>query len=85
MNKLSNKRRTQVVKALCESSSIRSTARMCGVAINTVVKLLTELGSVCLDYQDTTMRNLQCQRLQCDEIWSFVYSKARNVPDAGCA
>lgn len=54
---------------------------MTGVAINTVVKLLTELGSVCLDYQDATMRNLTCQRLQCDEIWSFVYAKAKNVPE----
>jgi len=80
MNVLSLERRTQVVKALCEGSSIRATARMCDVAINTVVKLLMELGSACLDYQDTNMRNLPCQRLQCDEIWSFVYSKAKNVP-----
>ena len=26
------------------------------------------------------MHGLQCKRLQCDEIWSFVYSKAKNVP-----
>jgi IS1 family transposase len=53
---------------------------MTGVAVNTVVKLLTELGSACLDYQDKVMRNLTCQKLQCDEIWSFVYAKAKNVP-----
>ena len=53
---------------------------MTGVSINTVVKLLTDLGSACLDYQDKVMRNLTCQKLQCDEIWSFVYSKAKNVP-----
>lgn len=53
---------------------------MTGAAVNTVVKLLTELGSACLDYQDATMRNLPCKRLQCDEIWSFVYSKAKNIP-----
>lgn len=47
-----------------------------------MVKLLTELGSVCLDYQDEKMQNLTCQRLQCDEIWSFVYSKSKNVPSA---
>jgi len=80
MNKLSIEHRTQVVKVLCEGNSIRATARICGVAINTVVKLLTELGSACLDYQDANMRNLPCQRLQCDEVWSFVYSKAKNVP-----
>ncbi len=54
---------------------------MTGVAINTVVKLLVELGSACLDYQDAHMRHLSCKRLQADEIWSFVYSKAKNVPE----
>ena len=80
MNRLSLERRTQVVKALCEGNSIRGTARMCGVAINTVVKLLTELGSACLDFQDSVMWDLPCKRLQCDEVWSFVYAKAKNVP-----
>ena len=55
---------------------------MTDVAINTVVKLLQDLGSACLDYQDEALRDLPCKRLQCDEIWSFVYSKAKNVPDA---
>lgn len=82
MNKLNPERRIQVVKALCEGNSIRSTARMTGVAINTVVKLLTELGTVCEDYQDEVMHDLPCQRIQCDEIWSFVYAKQKNVPEA---
>lgn len=80
MNKLPSARQVQVVSALCEGNSIRSTARMTGVAINTVVKLLQDIGSTCLDYQDARMRNLRCKRLQCDEIWSFVYAKAKNVP-----
>ena len=80
MNRLSMTRRSQIVKALVEGNSIRSTARMTGVAINTVVKLLIHLGSVCLDNQDALMRDLPCKRLQCDEIWSFVYAKAKNVP-----
>ena len=53
---------------------------MTGVAINTVVKLLRDLGSVCLDYQDKVMRELPCKRLEAGEIRSFVYSKAKNVP-----
>ncbi len=80
MNVLTTERRVQVIKALIEGSSIRSTVRMTGVAKNTIVKLLAELGAACLDYQDVTMKNLPCQRLQCDEIWSFVYAKAKNVP-----
>lgn len=27
------------------------------------------------------MRNLPCKRIQCDEIWSFCYSKQSNVPE----
>src|SRR5438105_3359851 len=80
MNQLSTARRVQVVKSLCEGCSIRATSRMTGVAINTVVKLLLDLGAACLDYQDATMRDLPCRRLQCDEVWSFVYAKAKNVP-----
>jgi IS1 family transposase len=81
MNKLSLDRQVQIIKVLCEGNSIRSTARITDTAINTVVKLLRAIGSVCLDYQDKTMHNLPSKKLQCDEIWSFVYSKAKNVPD----
>ncbi|MBI4297662.1 MAG: IS1 family transposase [Chloroflexi bacterium] len=80
MNKLNSERQAQVVKALCEGNSIRSTARMTGVAINTVVKLLTDLGPACLAYQDEVMHDLKLRRVQCDEIWSFVYAKEKNVP-----
>lgn len=80
MNKLSVGRRVQIVKALCEGNSIRATARLSGVAINTVVKLLTELGTACQQYQDTHMQNLLCNQIQCDEIWSFCYAKQKNVP-----
>jgi IS1 family transposase len=81
MNKLSLDRQAQIIKVLCEGNSIRSTARITGAAVNTVVKLLKEVGVACLDYQDGVMQNLPCKKLQCDEIWSFVYSKAKNVPD----
>jgi IS1 family transposase len=80
MNKLNLERKAQVIKVLCEGNSIRSTARITDTAINTVVKILREVGKACLEYQDKTMRDLPCQKLQCDEIWSFVYSKAKNVP-----
>jgi hypothetical protein len=53
---------------------------MSGVSLNTVTKLLVDLGTVCSIHQDHAMRNLGCERLQVDEIWSFVYSKQKNVP-----
>lgn len=79
MNRLDSNRRAQVVRCLVEGNSIRSTVRMTGVAKNTVAKLLVELGDVCMKFMDETMRNLPCQRLQADEIWSFVGCKQKNV------
>ena len=81
MNKLNPDRKAQIIKVLCEGNSIRSTARITNTAINTVVKLLREVGAACLAYQYQNMRNLSCQKLQVDEIWSFVYAKAKNVPE----
>lgn len=80
MNRLSTERRGQVVACLVEGMSIRATVRVTGVAKNTVVKLLADLGQACSNYQDKTRRNLSCSRFECDEIWSFVYAKAKNVP-----
>jgi IS1 family transposase len=80
MNKLTNAKRAAVVAALVEGNSIRSTVRMTGVAKNTVVKLLADLGAACAKFHDETVRNVNAKRVQCDEIWSFVYAKAKNVP-----
>jgi hypothetical protein len=80
MNKLSNEKRTQIITALVEGNSIASTRRMTGVAKLTVLSLLAEVGTACSAFQDRWLRNLDCKRVQVDEIWSFVYSKAKNVP-----
>ena len=81
MNKISLERKAEIIRVLCEGNSIRSTARITDTAINTVIKLLREVGMACLGYQDKAMHNLTCQKLQCDEIWSFVYAKDKNVPN----
>jgi IS1 family transposase len=81
MNKLDPKRQAQVIAALVEGNSIRAAVRMTGVAKNTIVKLLVDVGKACAEYQDKTLRNLPCQKVQCDEIWSFCYSKEKNVPE----
>lgn len=81
MNRLGTARRTAVVKCLIEGMSIRSTVRITGVAKNTVAKLLVELGAACTVYMDGAMRELPCKRIQCDEIWSFVYAKEKNVTE----
>jgi len=69
------------VACLVEGNSIRATCRMTGAAKGTVLKLLTDLGCACREYQDRVLRDLPCKRVQCDEIWSFCYAKAKNIPE----
>ncbi len=59
---------------------MRSTSRMAGVSLNTTTKLLIDAGEACARYQYDVMKNLDCKRLQIDEIWSFCYAKQKNVP-----
>ncbi len=80
MNQLNAAKRSQVVAALVEGNSIRAVVRMTGIAKNTVVKLLAEIGTACEQYQNRMLRNLPCKRIQCDEIWQFCYAKQKNVP-----
>ena len=80
MNKLNRERQIQVVKALVEGNGINGIVRMTGVAKNTVLKLLSDLGYACLKYQNEHLRNLKLSQLQCDEIWEFCYAKEKNVP-----
>jgi hypothetical protein len=55
--------------------------RVTGVPKNTIVKLLAELGEAVADYMDVAFRNLDLDRIECDEIWSFCYAKQKNVPE----
>ena len=80
MNRLNQSKRAQIITCLVEGNSLRSTARMCDAAFNTVLKLLPEIGTACEDYQRRVLVNLPCKRIQCDEIWSFCYAKQKNVP-----
>src|SRR6266498_2644136 len=81
MNRLSMDKRVQVISALVEGCSVRSTSRLTGVAKGTILRLLADVGTACQEYQDRMVRGLSCKRIQCDEIWSFVYAKAKNVPE----
>jgi IS1 family transposase len=81
MNRLSTKQRAQIIAALVEGNSLRATCRMTGAAKGTVLKLLADVGKACAEYQDKVFRNLKCKRIQCDEIWSFCYAKADNLPE----
>ena len=79
MRKLSIERRAQIISALVEGNSIRSICRMTGSAKRTITRLLVELGAACYEYQHRAFQKLHCQRIQVDEIWSFIACKERNI------
>jgi IS1 family transposase len=79
VNKLPLATRVQILSLLCEGSSMRSTSRVCDVSINTVAKLLSDAGEACAAFHWDTVRGVKARRVQCDEIWSFVHAKDKNV------
>ena len=85
MNHLSTEKRMAVLMCLVEGCSLRATARMTGVAKDTVVRVLVQAGQVCFDFQDEALTDLPCRKLQADEIWSFVYAKRKSLPYAVAA
>jgi IS1 family transposase len=83
MRKLSRDKRVAVLSALTEGTSIRATCRMCGVSKLTVLRLLADVGQLCADFHDLTVRGLTCRRVQADEIWSFVGCKEKRKVRGG--
>src|ERR1700730_550937 len=79
MNRLPVEKRAAILGMLVEGNSLRATSRLADVSINTVTKLLVELGAACAEYHYENVRKVRVRRLQCDEIWSFVGAKAKNV------
>src|SRR5208283_5499048 len=79
MNRLNTAKRAQVIAALVEGNSINATCRMLGVGKHTVLRLLEDAGCACAAYHHEHVRNVRVRRLQCDEIWSFVGAKRKNV------
>jgi len=79
VNQLNTSRRAQIIAALIEGNSINATCRMLGVGKHTILRLLEDAGCACAAYHDTNVRNLRVTRAQCDEVWSFIYAKQKNV------
>lgn len=75
MNQLSTTARSQIIRCLVEGNGIRATSRLTERNPETILKLLVEMGAAAWEFQDTALRKLDCKRVQCDEIWSFIGCK----------
>ena len=85
MYKLPTATRVQILNTLCEGSSLRAVSRVTGASTTTVLKLLVDAGLACARFHDEAVRGVKARRIQCDEIWSFCYAKAKNVATAKAA
>lgn len=79
MNKLPFAKRIQIVQLLVQGNSLRATSRIADVSINTVTKLLIDIGTACQEFHHMTVVNIKSHLIQCDEIWSFACAKTGNV------
>lgn len=79
MNRLPLARQTQIIAGLVEGNSIRSMERMTNTHRDTIMRLMVRVGEGCAKLMDEEMRDLECRRLQCDEIWAYVGKKQRQV------
>jgi IS1 family transposase len=79
MYKISTEKRVAVIAALVEGNSVRSTSRMTGVAKGTILRLIEEVGTACANYLNVAIRNVRAERIQIDEIWSFVGCKEKHA------
>src|SRR6266851_3532648 len=79
MNRLPLAKRAAILGLLVEGNSLRATSRLADVSINTVTKLLVDLGAACSEYHHKNVRRVRVRRLQVDEIWAFIGAKQKHV------
>ena len=79
MNVLPFEKQVQVISALTEGCSIRSTERLTGANRNTVMSLGVRVGDGCERLHDRLMRDLNVGIIECDEQWDFIAKKQKRV------
>jgi IS1 family transposase len=75
MNRLKPEKQIAVLSMLVEGNSVRSTERVTGIHRDTIIRLMVRVGSQCERFMQETMTDLDCSRLELDEIWTFCRKK----------
>jgi IS1 family transposase len=81
MNRLPIDKKVQIIHQLLEGSSIRSTSRLLDVTPNTVLRVFKDVARACSTFHNHHVRNLSCERIEADEVWSFVQKKQKRVTE----
>jgi len=88
MNTLSRDQQVAIIAALTEGCSIRSVERLTGVHRDTIMRLSVRVGMGAARLHNRIMHSLRVNRIEMDEVWSYVGKKRRQVtkddgPDVG--
>lgn len=79
MNILDKGKQIEIIAALCEGVGIRATARLTNTNRKTVARLALQVGIGAAEFHDRTMNGVRVNRLELDELWSFVAKKQARV------
>jgi IS1 family transposase len=79
MNVLPIEKQAQILNALVEGCSVRSTARLVGVEHKTVLRVLLRAGERCQRLLDEKMRNIHARYIQVDEMHGYVQVRQKNL------
>jgi IS1 family transposase len=82
MNQLPESKRIQILSCLTEGMAVRATARVTGTSKGAVLRLIAEVGPACEDFHHRFVHDVNCKRLELDELHQFVYGKSRCLPPA---
>lgn len=80
MNRLSIEKKVRFLGCIVEGMGVRAACRLAGIAKGSGLRLIREIGSGCEAFQRQWIRDLDTTRVECDEVWSFIFSKEKNVP-----
>jgi transposase-like protein/IS1 family transposase len=79
---ISQERIVLAVRLMVEGNSLRSTERITGLDINTLMKILVKAGEKCEKLMGKLIVNVPVKDVQCDEIWAYVSKKeAHKLPE----
>jgi len=79
MNILPREKQIEIIAALCEGVGVRAAARLTGTNRKTVAHLALQIGIGCAEHHDRAMTGIRVNRLELDELWSFVAKKQARV------
>jgi len=65
----------QIAQHLVEGTGVRPTGRLCGVSLNTVLRLARRAGGHAQEFHDQLVQHVAVNQVQPDEAWAFVGKK----------